>query len=44
MIPFGGFDIRNLLTGPSMALLLLYIGIMIALGWLVFSFRGHVVV
>lgn len=40
----GGWDLRNLLQGQSLALLLVYVGALILLGVLSFSFRGSVVV
>lgn len=44
MISPGGWDIRNILTGPSLALLVLYLAILGLAGVLVFTFRGHVIV
>lgn len=44
MMDSGGFDIRNLLQGHTLALLLVYIAAMIALGIIAVSFRGSVVV
>lgn len=44
MMPHGGWDIRNLFQGQNLALLLVYIGALVALGLLSFSFRGSVVV
>jgi hypothetical protein len=41
---FSGWDIRNLLQGHSLALLLIYIGALIAVGLLSFTFKGSVVV
>ncbi len=38
------FDIRNVLQGQSLALLLVYIGALLMLGLLSISFRGSVVV
>lgn len=38
------FDVRNVLQGQSLALLLVYIGALLLLGLLSFSFRGSVVV
>lgn len=44
MFDQSSWDIRNVLQGHSLALLLLYIGALIAVGLLSFSFRGSVVV
>lgn len=44
MISPGGWDIRNLLTGPSLALLILYLVIVGLAGVMVITFKGHVVV
>lgn len=44
MIDHGGFDIRNLFAGHSLALLLVYIGVLLAVGVLSISFKGSVVV
>lgn len=43
-MPQGGWDIRNLLEGSNLALLLLYVGVLILTGALAFSFKGSVVV
>lgn len=40
----GGFDIRNLLQGSSLALILVYVGALIVVGLLSISFSGSVVV
>jgi hypothetical protein len=44
MFDVSNWDIRNLLQGQSLALLLLYIGALLAVGALHIAFRGSVVV
>lgn len=44
MMPHGGFDVRNLFQGTSLALIAVYIGALILIGVLSISFRGSVVV
>lgn len=44
MIDSGGFDLRNLLQGHTLAVLLVYVAALIALGLIAVSFRGSVVV
>lgn len=44
MMPSGGFDVRNLLQGHTIALLLVYVGFLVLLGILSVSFRGSVVI
>lgn len=42
--PFAGWDIRNLLTGPNLTLLLLFLAVLAIVGALSASFRGSIVV
>lgn len=44
MFASGGFDVRNLLQGHSLALLGLFIAALILIGIISFSFRGNIVV
>ena len=44
MMSFGGWDIRNILTGPSLALLALYVLVFLGVIGLHFGFRGNVIV
>lgn len=42
--PFSGWDVRNILTGPNLTILLLFVGLLALVGLLSVSFRGAVVV
>lgn len=44
MMPHGGWDIRNVFTGPSLALIAVYVGALLLLGVLHVAFKGSVVV
>lgn len=44
MMPASGWDIRNIFSGPNLALLAVYVGALLLLGLLHFSFKGSVVV
>lgn len=44
MFDVSKWDIRNLLQGPSVALLLVYVGALIFVGALHVAFRGSIVV
>lgn len=41
---FSGWDIRNVLQGHSLALLMVYVGALILVGVLSITFKGSVVV
>lgn len=44
MMEHGGFDVRNLLQGSSLALIVIYVGALVALGLLHVAFKGSIVV